>query len=189
VDTNNPAYASADGVLFNKSQTTLIQYPAKLSGSYAIPDSVTSIGDWAFASCRSLTCVVIGDSVTSIGSHAFRGCTSLTGIYFKGTPPALGWDSFYGCEATVHYLPRNAESWPPTFGGLPTALWQLSVADLNEDGNVDFIDFLTFAAAWQTVSGVDAAYNGDCDLAEPFGIIDTADLQTFANEFLISPCQ
>lgn len=59
----------------------------------------------------------------------------------------------------------------------------------NEDGNVDLIDFLTFAAAWQTVSGVDAAYNGDCDLAEPFGVIDIADLQLFASEWLITPCQ
>jgi hypothetical protein len=38
-------YSSVDGVLFNKSQTTLIQYPSGKSGHYSIPDSVTSIGD------------------------------------------------------------------------------------------------------------------------------------------------
>ena len=48
VDTNNPAYSSVDGVLFNKSQTTLIQCPGGKAGSYTIPDSVTSIGDYAF---------------------------------------------------------------------------------------------------------------------------------------------
>jgi hypothetical protein len=189
VDTNNPAYASADGVLFNKSQTMLIQYPAGLSGSYAIPESVTWIEDEAFSSCTSLTDVIIPDSVTGIGDYAFDWCTSLTGIFFKGTPPDFGRYPFLGCEVTVYYLAQNAASWPATFGGLPTALWQLSIADRNEDGNVDFFDFLTFAAAWQAVSGVDAAYNGDCDLAEPFGIIDTADLQLFANQWLITPCQ
>ena len=41
----NPVYTSVDGVLFNKSQTTLIQCPAGKAGSYTIPNSVTSIGD------------------------------------------------------------------------------------------------------------------------------------------------
>src|SRR5271169_3370866 len=48
VDTNNPAYSSANGVLFDKSQATLIEYPGGLGGSYTIPDSVTSIGEDAF---------------------------------------------------------------------------------------------------------------------------------------------
>ena len=36
-----------------------------------IPDSVTSIGSWAFSGCSSLTTVTIPDSVTSIGENAF----------------------------------------------------------------------------------------------------------------------
>jgi hypothetical protein len=55
VDTNNPAYSDLAGVLFNKSQTTLIQCPGGKSGSYTIPSSVASIGSQAFYSCRSLT--------------------------------------------------------------------------------------------------------------------------------------
>ena len=67
VDALNPAYSSADGLLFNKSVTTLIQCPAGKVGSYVIPGSVTSIGELAFAHCASLTGVTIPDSVTSIG--------------------------------------------------------------------------------------------------------------------------
>ncbi len=48
VDSNNPAYASEGGVLFNKDKTTLIQFPPAGVGSYTIPDSVTNIGDMAF---------------------------------------------------------------------------------------------------------------------------------------------
>ena len=46
--------------------------------SVTIPDSVTSIGGYAFSSCTSLTSVTIPDSVTSIGYSAFYNCTSLT---------------------------------------------------------------------------------------------------------------
>ncbi|MBR2646726.1 MAG: leucine-rich repeat domain-containing protein [Clostridia bacterium] len=50
-----------------------------------IGNSVTSIGDWSFSNCTSLTSVTIPDSVTSIGDYAFFGCTGLTSIEFKGT--------------------------------------------------------------------------------------------------------
>jgi len=56
VDALNSAYSSVDGVLFNKSQTTLIQYPAgNVVASYMIPDNVTNIGIDAFFSCANLT--------------------------------------------------------------------------------------------------------------------------------------
>jgi len=48
VDALNSCYSSVDGVLFNKSQTTLIQCPGGKGGSYSIPDSVTTIGNYAF---------------------------------------------------------------------------------------------------------------------------------------------
>ena len=50
-----------------------------------IPDSVTSIGGWAFSYCKSLTSVTIPDSVTSIDWCAFAGCTSLTDVYYAGS--------------------------------------------------------------------------------------------------------
>ena len=87
VDENNPNYSSdASGVLFDKSQTTLIQYPiGNACTSYSIPESVESIGEYAFAPCNSLTTVEIGDSVESIGTRAFSGCGSLTTVYYAGT--------------------------------------------------------------------------------------------------------
>jgi hypothetical protein len=48
VDAASTSYASVNGVLFDKSQTTLIQYPAGKAGSYSIPGSVGSVGGWAF---------------------------------------------------------------------------------------------------------------------------------------------
>lgn len=77
VDADNEYYSSDEfGVLFNKDKTTLIQYPAA-SGikSYIIPDSVTSIEEYAFNECTNLESLTIPESVTSISVYAFNRCT------------------------------------------------------------------------------------------------------------------
>ncbi|MCD8026952.1 MAG: leucine-rich repeat domain-containing protein, partial [Clostridiales bacterium] len=81
VDSNNPSYSSEDGILFNKDKTVLIRYPeGKTDASYSVPDSVTSIGDYAFYN-SSLTSITIPDSVTSIETDAFFN--SVSTIYGK----------------------------------------------------------------------------------------------------------
>src|ERR1019366_4956617 len=80
VSSNNASYSSLAGVLFNKSQTVIIAYPEGLSGSYTIPNSVTSFGEGAFENCYSLTHVTIPNSVTNIASFAFGYCASLTTV-------------------------------------------------------------------------------------------------------------
>lgn len=81
VNSANPTYSSLDGVLFNKSQSELIQYPAgNASNSYTIPNSVIHINERAFSSCTNLTSITIPDSVTRIEDYAFRGCHNLTNV-------------------------------------------------------------------------------------------------------------
>lgn len=76
VDSNNPNYASIDGVLYNKAITRLIQCPgAKVS--VTIPNTVTVIGESAFHYCNYLTSVTIPASVTFIGEEVFAYCDSL----------------------------------------------------------------------------------------------------------------
>jgi hypothetical protein len=48
---SNPSFSSVDGVLFNKWQTALVQYPQYKTGDYKIPRTVTSIGGVRRASC------------------------------------------------------------------------------------------------------------------------------------------
>src|ERR1035441_6326031 len=97
VDTNNPAYSSVAGVLFNKSQTTLIECPGGKAGSYTIPHGVASIGDWAFEYGYRLTNVVIPDSVTDIGSRAFYGCGGLTNVTVPISVTSIGDQAFSSC--------------------------------------------------------------------------------------------
>src|SRR5258708_14736041 len=78
VDSLNSVFSSLDGVLFNKGQTTLIQYPGGKSGTYTVPNTVTNVASSAFENCSTLTNVIISDSVATIGSTAFHACVSLT---------------------------------------------------------------------------------------------------------------
>jgi hypothetical protein len=99
VASNNPAYSSLAGVLFNKGQTTLIEYPEGIAGPYTIPDSVTSIGDYAFRNSTGLTSVTIPNSVTSIGDYAFFYCTGLTSVTIGTGVTSIGDSAFYGCTS------------------------------------------------------------------------------------------
>ena len=64
-----------------------------------IPDSVTSIGYGTFSGCTSLTEITIPDSVTSIGEYAFRGCTSLTEITIPDSVTSIGQYAFCVCTS------------------------------------------------------------------------------------------
>ncbi len=100
VESDNTAYCSVDGILFNKDKTTLIQYPAgKPETSYNIPDGVTSIGYEAFRYCSALTQVTIPESVTNIGNYAFSGCSALTQVTIGNSVESIGEGAFYGCSA------------------------------------------------------------------------------------------
>jgi hypothetical protein len=97
VDTLNPVYTSVAGVVFDKSQTTLVMCPAGRAGGYTIPNSVTSIEGEAFKAC-GLTSVVIPDTVTSIGVYVFANCSSLTNATISNSFTSIGTGMFYGCS-------------------------------------------------------------------------------------------
>ncbi len=67
--------------------------------SITIPDSVTSIGNSAFYNCSSLTSVTIGDGVTSIGGSAFSGCSSLTSVTIPNSVTSIGDTAFSYCSS------------------------------------------------------------------------------------------
>ena len=112
VSDNNKNYSSFDGILFNKNKSELIAYPAgKTDSEYAIPNSVTSIGSYAFYGCTSLTSVEIPDGVTSIDWHAFSNCTNLTSIIIPNSVTSVGSSAFEYCTSlTSITIPDSVKS-------------------------------------------------------------------------------
>jgi hypothetical protein len=103
VASGNPAYSSVAGVLFNQSQTTLLEYPCGLGGSYAIPASVTTIESNAFYN-SDVANVTIPDSVLSIGDYAFYDC-GLTNVSLGDSLTNIGACAFSGSEQEPELLP------------------------------------------------------------------------------------
>ncbi len=97
VDTSNPSYSSQDGVLYNSTKTTLMQYPCGKTGGFNIPNGVTRIEKAAFYYCRSLTSITIPNSVTSIGNVAFYYCSSLTSVIIPNSVTSIERYAFEAC--------------------------------------------------------------------------------------------
>ena len=96
VASGNPVYHSSGNCIIETDSKTLI---AGCKNSIIPTDgSVTSIGEYAFYDCISLTSIEIPDSVTSIGNHAFSGCDSLTGIEIPDSITSIGRYAFYDCS-------------------------------------------------------------------------------------------
>ncbi len=130
VDPGNPAYSSLNGVLFNRGQTTLVEFPLGAVGSsysipatvanigpYAftftslasitLPDSLTNIQDGAFAACGNLTNVVIPNRVLAIGGAAFLNCSSLRDVAFGNSLFSIGDNAFNGCPLKSVAIPAG----------------------------------------------------------------------------------
>jgi hypothetical protein len=107
VDPLNPVYSSVAGIVFDKSQSTLILCPRGLAGSYTIPNGIATIGNSAFSGCTGLTSVTIPDSVTSIGTNAFLNCTSLTIVTIGNNVTTIGNSAFSGTSLTSVSIPDS----------------------------------------------------------------------------------
>ena len=96
VDSGNTVYDSRNNcnAIIETATNTLIAGCKNTT----IPNSVTSIGSYAFYYCIGLTSVTIPNSVTSIGSSAFRGCSSLTSITIPNSVTSISGYAFQYCS-------------------------------------------------------------------------------------------
>ncbi len=166
VSGNNKNYSSTDGVLFNKDKSELITYPAgKTDSEYAIPNSVTSIGNYAFACSTNLTSVSIPNSVTSIGYDTFEDCTSLTSVTIPDSVTSIGWDTFENCTSLASITIGNGITsiGLGAFSGC-TSLTSVTIPDsVTSVGNSAFYDCTSLASVTipNSVTSIDehAFYN------------------------------
>ena len=97
-DLSDLTWTTTDG------RVTITNCDNAATGELVIPDiiegnPVTSIGEYAFRKCRSLTSITIPNSVTSIGSNAFSTCSSLTSITIPDSVTSIGHSAFLFCAS------------------------------------------------------------------------------------------
>jgi len=131
VNESNEAYASRDGVLFDKGMKLLVCCPGGYAGDYVIPKGVRTIGRYAFDSCHKLTGVTIPSGVEVIDYHAFNYCQGLSVVIPSSVKKigdwafcralkevtlsegltSIGTGAFHGCrEMTAIKIPSSVES-------------------------------------------------------------------------------
>lgn len=115
VVSGNTMFQAVGGVLFSYDGKTLKQYPGgKSDTSYTVPEGVTGIGVEAFAGAK-LQSITIPLDVTSVGQYAFEDCDSLTDVYYGGTESeweqvSIGSSNDSLTNATIHYQDGSATS-------------------------------------------------------------------------------
>ena len=120
-DKCNAIIERATNTLLVGCKNTTIPNSVKSIGSYAfsgcsglksvtIPKSVTSIGYSAFYKCSGLTSVTIPNSVTSIGDAAFQYCSGLTSVTIPNSVTSIGNDAFYRCSGLTSIIIGNSVS-------------------------------------------------------------------------------
>ena len=86
VEQGNKAYVAEDNVLYTADRKTLVFCPAdQTRTSFAVPEGVETVGDYAFTQADRLVSVSLPESVTSIGASAFRFMRGLQTVSYAGT--------------------------------------------------------------------------------------------------------
>ncbi len=122
VDADHASYQSIDGVLFDKSGTTLIKYPeARPDTSYTVPAACHTLSDWSFIGaknlqtidissvktlgadvfyfCVALKSITVPEGITALPSNTFGCCIALESVQLPSTLQEIGENCFFSCTA------------------------------------------------------------------------------------------
>lgn len=141
VEEENTAYASADGILLDKKQETVIKCPMGKTGDYTMPSTVKTVNSKAFmdsklsnitfsanldkiqtsafSDCKNLTKVTLPNNLTSMGNYAFSGCEKLEEITLSKNLKAINYGAFENCSSLKEiFIPASVtEVAPDAFNG------------------------------------------------------------------------
>jgi len=172
VDPANPYYSSEDDVLFSKDGTTLVTFPGGRSGNYFIPESVTSIDDWAFSFCIGLTSVVFPESLTSIGTSSFYGCSALSSIIIPDMVTSIGEYAFGACTGLTSVV-------------IPASLTSINNTAFYRCDNLSEIINMSPTPQMITAGTFDSSIFPDCILRVHIGSVDDYNDSAIWQDFTI----
>lgn len=100
ISNENPNYIVEDGIIFSKDRKKLVAFPPyKDCTSYRVPDSVETIGNYAFYACRNIRSIEMPFSIKVIGNYAFSACSSIVSIHLSDSVKTIGNYAFYECTS------------------------------------------------------------------------------------------
>lgn len=132
VDRANPYYQSIDGVLYSGDGKTLLSYPtAKAYSSYPVASGTETIGEYAFFHSKVQT-VFLPDTVSTIGDYAFYYASELSSINFPTALTSIGDYAFFACQSlTAVDIPATITQIGPSAWAACTSLPAITVAAEN----------------------------------------------------------
>jgi hypothetical protein len=166
VDPSSQHFIAVGGVLFNKTQSALLVYPAGGNDAYVVPSSVVAISNTAFANSVGLSSVIVGSNVTELGYSVFYGCTQLVSVLFCGPAPVGGENLFLSSSPTVFYLTGTGD-WPATFYGRPTQAFvpEVRLSELNVDA--------TFMFSWTKTGSIPMNVRRSSSIRGPWTVVSS----------------
>ncbi|MFO7535334.1 MAG: leucine-rich repeat protein [Kiritimatiellia bacterium] len=97
VDDNNLNYSSKNGILFDKSGSTLMRYPSAIKGNYVVPVGVKTISKECFGYGSGISGIEIVEGVETIEDSAFISCFGLTNVVLPSSIRKMSSGSFRNC--------------------------------------------------------------------------------------------
>ncbi len=99
----NTAYSSLNGVLYNKDYTELMKYPVgKSDNSFSVPNTVIAIADEAFMESK-LSSIILPESLKTIGDWAFGNCSNLSSISIPRNVTDISTKAFNLCTGLINF--------------------------------------------------------------------------------------
>ena len=109
VQDSNPRFSNDElGLLYNKDKTELLLCPGGYKGSFSIPNSVNTVGSWAFIDCFALTGVNFHKGVTTIREHAFANCHGLKTVAIPAGVTEISDYAFFYCSGLTKVTIPNS---------------------------------------------------------------------------------
>ena len=149
LSSDNETYLLKDNVLYSADGKTLVLYPiGREDTSFAVPNSVTAIGDDAFRNSKNLKQVVLPEGLISVGRRSFDSCTGIEGLVLPSTLTETCESSFHVCRVKTD---RTVLSSPASSNNLNThqyinyGRWTdviRSHMTENEDGSLSRVEYV-----------------------------------------------
>ncbi len=184
VNEDNENFISDDGILFNKDKTTLMVFPAGKSGTYSIPNSVSTIASKAFQYSH-LSSIIMNDNVKLIEEYAFyysyinsiKLSNSITeikeytfynsyiySINIPSSVTSIGYSAFESCNnLTSIEIPSSVTSigsYAFSYSGLKTIVLPNSLTTLSSDMfRYSYLESITIPAS---ITKIDSYVFYDC---------------------------